>query len=205
MNVIKLIKRTGIRKEAAAVGVIEQSDELEKLWADKKELCRKNAVPRGNKVSGIELKNYLIEQHGAVELEFPERQKQRYKAGLLYDLHPEIFPESFFPPQECGEKTLIKWAEKHDFEEINIFARDISEEKHNLRFSYLEIPEKEVRIYLEITTGHMQLSSTWYDIEDLSREIVLWSGITQEDIDNETDAFMIYATEYYHNFQKGQL
>ena len=205
MNVIKKIKRTGIRKEAAAVGVIEQSEEQEKLWEEKKELCRKNAVPREKKVTGIELKNYLIEQHGAIELEFPERQKQTYKASLLYDLHPEIFPESFFPPRECGEKALIKWAKQHDFEEINEFARDIPDEMYGLKFSYMEIPEKEVHIYLEITTGRMQLSSTWYDIKDLFRGIVLWSGITKEDIDNETDAFMIYATEYYDNFGRGQL
>ena len=205
MNVIKNTKRTGNRKEAAALGVIEQSEEQEKLWREKKELCRKNAIPRDNKTSGIELKNYLIEQHGAIELEFPERQKLSYKASLLYDLHPEIFSESFFPPLECGEKALIKWTKQHDFKEINEFVRDISDKKYGLKFSYLEIPEKEVRIYLEITTGWMQLSSTRYDIEDLSREIVLWSGITKEDIDNETDAFMIYATEYYYNFQKGQL
>ena len=190
------------QNEETGVGFawFERPEEQEKIWEEKKEVCKKYAIPREKKVSGIELKHYLIKQQGAVEMQFPIRLKQMYKASLLYDLHPEIFPESCFPPREGGKKAFVKWAKQHNPKEIDEFARDIPDEKYGLEFSYLEITEKEVRIYIEMTTGRMQLSSTWYDTEELNREIVLWMGITKEDIENETDAFMIFADEYYHSF-----
>jgi len=189
------------KKAASSIGTIEASEVQNKIWEEKKEECRKNATPREKKVSGIELKNYLIDQYSAVEMEFPERQKQAFKASVLCNIHPEAFPESCFPPKEGGKRALKKWLKQNNPEPI-ILAEDIPDEKYGLQFSYLVLQEKEVRIYLELTTGHMQLSSTWYDSADLSREIVLWKGITKEDIDNETPEFMAYADAYSYNHQR---
>ena len=206
MNIRKKVKRAaaGKRREAAAVGIIgfseeqtEQYEEFRKRLEEKKEFCRKNAVPREKKVSGIELKNHIIEEYGAVEREFPERQKQMFKEGLLYTLHPEIFPESCFPPKEGGREAALKWARQHDHEEISDIAGNIPDEQFGLQFSYLEIPEKEIRFDLELSTGWMQISSTGDESGDLFGEIVLWQGITKDDIEYETDAFHIYADEYY--------
>lgn len=158
MNLIdkmKKIKTLVLANEAASIGNFEQSEEQNKLWQEKKELCKKNAIHRQVKVSGNEIKNYLINQHGAEEIEFPQRFKQMF--------------------------------------------RDIPDEKYGLNFCYLELSEKEVKIYLELTTGHMKLSSTWYDTTELFREIVLWIGITKEDIDKETSTFMVYADEFYYS------
>lgn len=157
------------RKEAVSIGIIKGSEEQKKLWEVKKEVCRKYATPREEKVSGTELKNYLVNQHGAVEMEFPERQKQAFKAIVLRNIHPEASPE------------------------------DIPDEMYGLQFSYLVIEDKDLRIYLELTTGRMQMSSTWYDTTELFREIVLWEGITKEDIENETSKFMVYTDEFYHS------
>ena len=188
------------KKAACSIGIIESSEEQNKIWEEKKEVCRKNATLKEKKVSGAELKNYLIDRYGAVEMEFPERQKNAFKASVLCNIHPEAFPESCFPPEEGGKRALKKWLKQNNPEPI-ILARDIPDEKYGLQFCYLEIPEKEVRIYLELTTGHMQLSSTWYDSTELFREIVLWKGITKEDMDNETPEFMVYANEYYRSRQ----
>lgn len=95
---------------------------------------------------------------------------------------------------------MKKWLKQNNPQPV-VLARDIPDEKYSLQFSYLEIPEKEVRIYLELTTGRMQMSSTWYDTTELFREIVLWEGITKEDIDNETPKFMVYTSEYYESQQ----
>lgn len=138
------------RKEAVSIGIIKGSEKQKELWEMKKEVCRKNATPREKKVSGTELKNYLINQHGAVEMEFPE---------------------------------------------------DIPDEMYSLQFSCLMIADKDIKIYLELTTGQMQMSSTWYDPTELFREIVLWEGITKEDIENETSKFMVYTDEFYHSLQ----
>ena len=206
MNIKKKVKKAavGIRKEAAAIGIIgfseedrEQYEEFKTRFEEKKDFCRKNAIPREAKVSGIELKNHIIDKYGAVEKEFPERQRQMFKEGLLYTLHPEIFPESCFPPKEGGREAVIKWARHHDRQEISDITGSIPDEQFGLQFSYLEIPEKEIRFDLELTTGQMQISSSDDESEDLYREIVLWKGITKEDIENETDAFHIYADEYF--------
>lgn len=199
MNLIDKMKTLVLANEAASIGSFEQSEEQNKLWQEKKELCKKNAIPRQEKVSGNEIKNYLINQHGAEEIEFPQRIKQMFKTNLLYDLHPEIFPASCFPPKKGGNKAFLKWVKVHNEKEIEDYVRDIPDKKYGLNFCYLELSEKDVKIYLELTTGHMQLSSTWYDTTELFREIVLWIGITKEDIDKETSTFMIYADEFYHS------
>ncbi len=188
------------RKVAVSIGIIKGSEEQKKLWEVKKEVCRKNATPREKKVSGTELKNYLIDQHGAVEMAFPERQKQAFKASVLCSIHPEAFPELCFPPKESGNRALKKWLKQNKPEPI-ILATDIPDEMYGLQFSCLVIADKDIRIYLELTTGQMQMSSTWCDTTELFREIVLWEGITKEDIENETPKFMVYTDEFYHSLQ----
>lgn len=214
MNIFKKVKRAAAvkQREASAIGIIglteeqqEQMEEYKKLFEEKKDFCRNNAVPRERKVSGTELKNHIIEEYGAVEKEFPERQKQMFKEGLLYTLHPEIFPESCFPPREGGREAVLKWARHHDHSEISNIARGISDEQFGLQFCYLEIPENEIRFDLELSTGQMQISSAGDESEELFREIVLWQGITKEDIENETSAFHIYADEYYRSFRGNPL
>ncbi len=145
----------------------------------------------------MELKQYLIDRHDAVEIEFPERLKQMYKANLLADLHPEIFPKSCFPPEKGGKRALMKWAKNYDPQEKQTIAGNIPDEKYGLQFAYLEIPDQGVRIYLEMNSVRMQFSTINNDAEDLIREIILWIGITKEDIENETPAFLSYADEYY--------
>jgi hypothetical protein len=189
-------------KEASSIGIIgfqswEQSEERKKLWKEKLAYCKKNAVPRAEKVSGMELKQYLIDRHGAVEMEFPERLKQMYKANLLSDLHPEIFPETCFPPEKGGKRALLKWAKNHDPQERQTIARNIPDQEYGLQFAYLEIPGQGARIYLELSSARMQFSAINNDAEDLIREIILWIGVTKEDIENETPEFLSYADELY--------
>ena len=208
MNILKKVKKAaaGELREAASIGIIglteeqkEQQEEFMKLFEEKLDFCRKNAVPRDKKVSGIELKNHIIEEYGAVEKDFPERQKQMFKEGLLYTLHPEIFPESCFPPKNGGRKAFLKWARNHDWKEISDIARGIPDEQFGLQFAYLEIPGRNIRFDIELTTVRMQISSQGDESADLYGEIVLWQGITKEDIENETDAFRSYADEYYRS------
>lgn len=189
-------------KGACSIGIIgiqnwEQSEERKQLWEEKKRYCKENATPREEKVSGMELKQYLIDRHGAVEKEFPERLKQMYKSNLLFDLHPEIFPESCFPPEKGGKRALLKWAKEHDPQERQTITGNITDEEYGLQFTYLEIPDQGVRIYLELNSVRMQFSSTNNDAGHLIREIILWIGITKEDIENETPVFLSYADEFY--------
>jgi hypothetical protein len=213
MKIMKKIKQAaaGKYKEAASIGIIglpeeqgEQYEEFRKRFEEKKEFCRKNAVTRDKKVPGIELKNYIIEKYGAVEKEFPERQKQMFKEGLLYTLHPEVFPESCFPPKKGGRAAVLKWARNHDRQEISDIAASIPDGQFDLQFSYLELPENGIRIDLELSTGRMQISSSGDESVDLYGEIVLWQGITKEDIEKETNTFLIYADEFYRSNRDNQ-
>jgi hypothetical protein len=127
MNIIKKVKEaaSGKRKEAASIGIIgfseeqkEQYEEFKKRFEEKMDFCRKNAIPREKKISGIELKNHIIEEYGAVEKEFPE---------------------SCFPPKKGGKETVLKWARHHDQNEIRKIARGIPDEQFGLQFSDLLI------------------------------------------------------------------
>ncbi len=208
MEIMKEIIKTstGKKREAAAIGIIglseeqrEQHEKAMKRFEEKLDFCRKKAIPKEKKVSGAELKNHIIEKYGAVEKEVPERQKQMFKEGLLYTLHPELFPESCFPPKKGGREAVLKWARHHDREEISDIARSVPDGKFGLQLSYLEIPERKIRFDLELSTVRMQISSEGDESADIYGEIVLWQGITKEDIEKETNAFRIYADEFYRS------
>jgi hypothetical protein len=95
----------------------------------------------------------------------------------------------------------LKWARNHDQEEISDIVNNTPDEQFGLEFVYLEIPGRKIRFDLELSTRWMQISSQGDESEDLYDEIVLWQGITKEDIENETDAFRIYADKYYRSVQ----
>lgn len=48
----------------------------------------------------------------------------------------------------------------------------------------------------------MQMNSRGYDMEDMSRDIILWKGITKEDVDDETTEFMVYADALSSSLEK---
>lgn len=114
------------------------------------------------------------------------------------------FPESCYPPKKGGREAVLKWARNHDQKEISDIARDTPDEKYGLQFSYLEMPGRKIRFDLELSTGWMQVASEGDESEDIYREIILWQGITKEDIENETNAFHIYAEEYYKRVRGNQ-
>ena len=186
-------------KAAVSIGTIEASSEYDKIWEEKKEECKKNAIPRDKKVSGGELKMHLVDKYNAEEMDFSESEKLALKINVLLNTYPEAFPKSCFPPKEGGEKAMKKWLKQHDFTEIYTLAKNIPDEKYDLQFDYLIIKDKEIKILIELTTGHMQLSSKGPDLDDMSREIALWKGITREDMDNETPDFLAYVDAYYHS------
>jgi hypothetical protein len=49
---------------------------------------------------------------------------------------------------------------------------------------------KKIVFAIELTTGYCQLDNGCKSLMD---EVTLWRGVTQQDIDNETAAFMAYA------------
>ena len=186
-------------KPAVSIGTIESSTDQNKIWEEKKKVCKENAIPREKKVSGRELKMRLIDKYNAEEIDFPGNEKLALKINVLLNTYPEAFPESCFPPKEGGEKAMKKWLKQHDFAEIFTLAKNIPDEKYGLQFAYLIIKDKEIKISIELTSGQMQLSSRGYDLDDMSREITLWKGITREDMENETPDFLAYVDAYYHS------
>lgn len=198
-----------------AVFVCDEKDQAQKhsKWQQELAVCRKQTVPKERMVTGDELKQHLVNEYGAIEMEISEGKKTALKICVLSNYYPE---------------TLLEWAKK---DHVNRWqaAQNVSDEEYGLRYTCLTIPrtEKTERFYItmehdnsirdhrsllsklfrkssqelnvnidemefqiELSTGYMQLNN---GCQSLFNEVILWRGVTKEDIETQTPSFLGYA------------
>lgn len=233
--VLDVFRKKKLHKEASSIGIIGGSDgptsvyfsgpnknnNQEDKWNQLLQTCKEITVPKSDKITGEEIKNYLIDKYDAREIELPSNSKQSLKYNLIMNYYPEALQEL---------EALQGHKDMGYFDQFNNIEL-ISDEKLKLNFSSLiisrtskteslyqefeqEINEhiyrtkslfsrifkksirktlkniKEIKFEIELSTGYMQFSNGPKSLMD---EIILWKGVTQEDIDNSTPAFMSYA------------
>lgn len=203
---------------------------VENKWLQILEACKKLVVPKNHAITGDELKQYLIAEYDAQEIEVSKGQRLSLKINVLLNYHPEALQQPAMPQQDADKETWLKWVnQKHT--DYWHSAQLVPDEKYGLRFACLNVPRtpKTERFYLileqerrdnirkqqslrskllgkyskefeeevddmefelELSTGYMQLRN---GCSLLMNEIILWRGVTQEDIDNCTPVFISYA------------
>lgn len=214
----------------------------ENKWHKILEACKKLAMPKDHAITGDELKQHLIEEYNAQEIEASEGQKLSLKINVLSNYYPDALQQPPMPPKDADKEIWMKWA-KQNHSDYWHSSQLVPDEKYGLRFSVLKVPRtpKTERFYealakerrdnmrkhqsifsrlfrrhqeepdwamddmefeLELSTGYMQLKNGCKLLMD---EIILWRGVTQEDIDNCTPFFMSYAAAMRWDIGKARL
>jgi len=159
------------------------------------------AVPRQTPVTGEELVRHLMEEYGAYEVPVSEgcRRALRMNAMIIHagaqQAHTDIMAAGEVDDERYGfeykcvalpltERTARFYAEA-DSERAALNGRS-----GRRRTQTVERKPREIVFAVELSTGYCQLNDGCKSLMD---EITLWRGVMQQDIDNETAAFMAYA------------
>lgn len=186
------------------------------------EACKKAAKPVQRRKAGDELKAYLIHTFGAQEITPSERQLRSLKLGALIASRPGTLQVPKMPEESAPKEEWLKWAKQSHLEYAQAADR-LPDDLLGFRYAFLRIPcgkatktyyrirKKENRMHLrsmqkrllgkradmdditvdiELSTGYMTMGNSCLK---LMNELVLWRGITQQDIDQETPEFLAYA------------
>jgi len=194
---------------ATAVGVIfrdKNNDFYDRLDEISKEIkpCYKTIA---------QLREYIVEKYNAKSVQMSEPQIESFKTNLILNFYPEVLNT---PQIQMGDKTpkraeFLKWHENSEkrFEE----ARQYPIEKLDLVifhyiFDYVFENGKKVvfQINMEekteqctISTNSTRIDGQLNEAEDsairrITRDIYLYKGVTQEDIDTRSPRFLGYAS-----------
>lgn len=202
------MKGRGFRKHGPVSVFIgkstRKSEERKQRYREFLELAKQKIIPRELPVSVEEWLEHLKVFYGAEELPVTRSQEWCLKRNILPNFFPELLPFPVCPPEGAGKKEILAWAEKEE-QENGAFIDQFQPEKIGLRLHVHRIPEEKKREYLEAgealdqdlfvqweeKTGYMMVTGPGN--VKLSDELVIWRGVTQEDIDQETPAFFSYV------------
>ena len=195
-----------------------KKEDKEEKWNQLLQTCKGIIVPRADRISGEEIKQYIINEYDAKEIVLSPRIKRSLKYNVIINHYPEAL-EDLKLSQNNKEVDYFD-----QFQNIEL----IPDERYNLDFSVLIIPrtsktevyyeenEQERNKYINETRSLFSRilkrppTKTFEDVEEMKfemelstgymtlsnggkrimEEIVIWKGVLQEDIDNCTPAFM---------------
>ena len=181
-----------------------KSEEKKKRFQELLKLVRENAVPRKAPLTTEEMMEHLITFYEAVEIPASPGQIWAMKRNVISNFFPEILPFPVRPPKGAGKKELLTWAEQEE-KENGAFIDRLSPDELGLVLHVFRIPEQKKQEYWEEEdqtdqdllieweerTGHMTVSGP--GCRKLGDELILWKGVTKEDLEKETPVFYSYA------------
>ncbi|ABR47612.1 hypothetical protein Amet_1412 [Alkaliphilus metalliredigens QYMF] len=195
------------KEESLSISTIVDAD---RQWQIVLDACKRQAVPKECNYTGEEIKTYLIETYGAKEIEPTAGQRLMLKVNVLSNFYPEVLQKYMdyldAARQELDETYGLRYAvlripctktsaiyylarkeeqKKHEKKESGFFARFGKEQSTNLNAG-----EPEMQVEIELSTGYMTLEN---GCDMLKNEIILWQGITKEEIEKCTPRFMAFA------------
>lgn len=193
----------------------------EDKWNQLLQTCKEIIEPKSNKITGAEIKQFVIDKYDARETVLSAGRKSSLKYNVILNHYPEALEEL---------KVSLENKEMGHFEQFRNIEL-IRDEKYNLQFFAFVIPRTlkteiyykenahEINEYINETKSLFSRiikrppTKTFEDVEEMKleielstgyiqlsnggrkiiHEIVLWKGVVQEDIDNCTPTFMEFA------------
>ncbi|WP_434311327.1 hypothetical protein [Hominifimenecus sp. rT4P-3] len=199
----------GFRKHGPIAIFIEKptkkSKERKQRFREFLELAKQETIPREQPVSKEEWTERLCVFYGAKEVPITRSQEWCLKRNIIPNFFPELLPFPVQPPKGAGKRAILDWAEREE-KENGAFIDQLQPEKIGLRFHVHQIPEEKKQRYLEEGENLEQdLLVLWEEKTrymmvtgpgngKLADELMIWRGVTQEDIDQETPVFFSYVS-----------
>lgn len=227
-------RKNKLQREASSIGIIGGSDgptaifighkkgndNQEKKWNQLIDACKEIIVPRTNKITGEELKEYLIDKYDAEETELTDGEKQALKYSVIMNYYKDDLEQlNVYQDSEKFIDTFHNVAlipdEKYNLEfaaftiprtsKTEKFYKELEEimKKHRYKKASLiarifnrhskgkYLDMEDMKLKIELSTGYLTIKNGSIGLID---EIVLWKGVTQLDIDNSTPVFMSYVS-----------
>lgn len=200
-------------KDGVAVGIIfhEESKDKKNDFYDRLDEISKKIKPCYKTIA--QLREYIVEKYNAKAVPMSDGRLEHFKAELILNFYPDVLNT---PQIQMGDKApkraeFLKWHENNEkrFEE----ARKYPIEKLGLvishyTFDYALENGKRIgfQINMEEKTGQCSISSSSTHIDgqlnkaehrairSITRDINLYRGVTQEDIDTRSPRFLGYAS-----------
>jgi hypothetical protein len=191
---------------AVSIGFIGQNkknDFFDKLDAIVKEIkpCYKTIA---------QLQEYIVEKYNAEKLQMNERQLEIFKTNLILNFYPEVLHT---PQIQMGDKTpkraeFLKWHENSEkrFEEarrypiekldlvISHYTFDYAFENGKKAVFQITMEEKTEQCTISTRAGDELNEAEHKVIRSITRDIDLYKGVTQDDIDTRSPRFLGYAS-----------
>lgn len=168
-------------------------------WQRALEACRRQVVPRAVDLTGEEIKTFLVDTYGAFEIDPIPSQRLMLKVNVLSSFYPQALQQPPLPDENANIKEWQRWAQQQHMNYLEA-AKQVSDEDYNLRYLFLQIPgdesddleeqQSEILLEIELTTGYMSIKN---GSDILKNEIILWRGVTMDDVEKCTPRFMAYA------------
>ncbi|MDE5804152.1 MAG: hypothetical protein K2I22_14715 [Lachnospiraceae bacterium] len=180
------------------------------IWLRRKQYQRKRNKVRKTITAGAhtmeELIAYMQQRYGAVEADgtypYYEERKRGMKYSLIQREKPELLGEMkrFFPPKDLTDKeALIKWQKELEAwtKECQDRAEAVPYEAFPTEYHMFVIDRGEegrLEIELDMFRPVISVSYAGRAMEAISEDIHRYYGVTQQDIDEESERYKSLLT-----------
>ena len=211
MNIKSLYYKLRYRnlKDSSCIGVIYGSSNKNKKDFDKKiDNFAKKAEPC--KKSNKEVLEYLNEKYGINEEALSQTEKESYKVNYILNKRPELLktPEIINNKKMLSRKEMaelnensvsrIKEARAYPFEKLGLELRGFYfqyflSDSEKLLF-HIVSDEKNNAFNIKVSAINREMTDAEHEIiSEIIDDIIIFQGITKEDIEKRTPEFLSYA------------
>lgn len=178
------VKKIFERSEAIQIEVNRNEDEYKTLL----EYATAQITPNYHSLD--ELEHYLLEHYRAIPHTLSNAQRHTVKVNVILNHFRDVLK---LPAPLCQNPTEEQLHE-YMMEDTSVEqARNYPEEKLGLiikAYKILSKSSEEILVMLEMKSQYICIQNASNEFCD---ELLLWRGITRDDIDNKTPQFMMYV------------
>ena len=161
-------------------------------WDKFLEIGRKLAVPKDKLPTGNELKEYIINEYKAKEISIPNSRKLAMKLTVLVNFYPHTLANTGISLEDKFETARYICDDNYNMNFVSlVIPRNDNTEKFYNEIKLDPQSDEEMVIDIELSTGFIQLLNGG---RSSLNEIIIWRGITKEDIEKCTIIFRDYVS-----------
>lgn len=207
------MKYRSIKTKDGAIGIICTDNKKKNDFDKKVDELSKITVPCYK--TNSQVINYIKEKYNFQQVKISDKELENYKVNYILGKYPELLttPQKGYP-QNASRETILEIHEHNEkvFEEARNYPFEklnLDIEMYKMNYSLNEDIEIEFRIIADNTNDEISGSASMTNakhtesdtrfVHSILDDISIYKGVKQEDIDNKTMKFLIYASAVLHN------
>ena len=207
------MKYRSIKTKDGAIGIICTGNKKKNDFDKKVDELSKVTVPCYK--TNSQVINYIKEKYNFQQVDISDKELENYKMNYILGKHPEFLSTTQKGyPQNASRETILEIHEHNEkvFEEARNFPFEklnLDIEMYKMNYSLNDDIEVEFNIIADNTNDEICGSASMTNakhtetdarsVHSILDDISIYKGVKQEDIDNKTMKFLIYASAVLHN------